>query len=186
MIFPVEKRPYEDLRIQPAVGGAGDPSQYYAGVESRERMLPGVSGEAAPRGAWRLSVADDAGWKYQVAAVGSTVQNGTNGDMIDLAALFDTPTAIPGTKYVALKATVSTSLVLSAWGFELYEDRPDEILIEEDGDEVLRQTELRFLIGKITIEGDPETATVEQIATLPQRIVTVFLNGKICKGITSV
>ena len=156
-----------------------------------DRPKPGKGGGgASDRISWRLSVAlDGEDWKWQVSSQRSTVQDGTNGPILDLddpTPIFDEPATIDATRYVALKATVGAGLALTDWVFELYEDRPDEILIEEDGDDVLRQTELRFLIGKITIEGDPETATVEQIASLPQRIVTVFLNGKICKGITSV
>lgn len=144
----------------------------------------GGGGAASYDGSWELTVAADGEvQKYQVSSEGSTIQNLTNGPLIDLGAIFAVPAAVSATKYVSLKVEVHpTTGVFSDWAFDLTDDRPDEVEFDESSP--YNQVRLRLLIGKITFtDGVP---SVEQIARLPQRIVMIFLNGKICKGITSV
>jgi hypothetical protein len=116
------------------------------------------------------------------------VQDGTNGDAIDLgpsgadwksgAIKFGVDTSISATKYIVMECTVDPDdLTLTDWTLAAV-DPADADEVMTDGDP-LAQTKARLLIGKVTKDTapDPDTYAASQAVFTPQRIILGFLNG---------
>lgn len=136
---------------------------------------------AATTGPFRLSVAiDGSDWKWTVSATGSSITDGTNGAAIDLStAGFGTAHTFSTTTAIVLKATVSSSLVLTDWTLAAVSDS-DEVGFNSATPPV--QNEIRLLIGKVSYtSGSPSTAAALQACFSAQRITHGFLNGCLVK-----
>lgn len=186
--YTLEERTGDELGDGAKISARGDtignfdtPETIYAGG--------GGSGGGSFEHAFKLSVAlDGTDWKWQVAQTNSSVQDGTNGDAIDLgpsgadwksgAIKFGVATTITATKYIVLECTVdSDDLTLTDWTLAAVD--------EADADEVatggspVAQTKARLLIGKITKDTapDPDTYTASQAVFSAQRIAHGYMNG---------
>lgn len=156
-------------------------------VSSAEFDEPSIGGGTAPEtlGPWHISLTNDGeDWKWAVAAEGSTIIDGTNGNDIDLGAIFGGETIIDGTKYIILKGTVTpaTLAIATPWEFIAIDDDSPEGTkeIELDDDDPVGQIGLRLLIGKIVFEsGDPR---VIQGETRPQFVDFGFFQGVAVKN----
>lgn len=148
---------------------------------------------------WQIIITknEDGTFTWEVSPTDSTVQDGTNGPLIDLAGgleppwkvggiKFEVPTVITVDSYISLKAAVDpTTLVLSDW--ELVAEVAEPVEVEFDTFTPFGQIFTRLRIGKIVFSGSPSTPKItEQYATTRQCIVRLFLNGKAAKGFSTI
>lgn len=115
--------------------------------------------------------------KYEVGKGG--IQDGTNGDAIDLSAVIEEEEVFTAAGYVVIEADVDEYFAMSGWALQIYEDPADaaEVGFTESG--TIRQDKIRLLIGKITLD-EEDTPTAWQAQFTSVRVVYSFLNGMIC------
>jgi hypothetical protein len=120
------------------------PSQYF---------LSGGGGEQFP---FKISVTSGKNPKYKVS-YNSSIINGTNGGPYNIANLNE-DISITSQKFIIAEADVTSApFKVSDSGFtikEVDDDETDEVVVDTSG-EFLKQTKLRLLIGKITVEDLP-------------------------------
>lgn len=148
-------------------------------------------GEKPP---FKLSVTTiDEIFYWKVSQYRSSIQDGTNGDAIDLSPSgtawtgaspikFDTNTEIASTKYIVLKASVDEFLVIKDWTLAAV-DAADAVEVGDDGGTPPKQDEIRLLIGKVIIDTvpEPDTISATQAVFSPQIIVDDMTNGMLCR-----
>ena len=117
--------------------------------------------------------------KYKVS-YNSSIINGTNGGPYNIIGL-NQEKGITQQKFIIAEADVSTSLTVSNFTIKEVDDgETDEVKMETSGQSP-KQTKLRLLIGKITVEPIPNGGgtrlTTWQAITTSYRTVNSFYNG---------
>lgn len=185
------KRVLVDVRTMDENGGETE----YSWKRIWVNMLPEEDGEAVEGGStphpWYLSVAyNDPNWQWQVAAFGSSINDGINGDDVMDGAELDVETTITAEKYIVAEADVDSNLVVTDWVLSAV-DLADAVEVEFNGATPPLQTKVRILIGKIVVSYDeeepPNITGMEAIQAVftPQELTYVFLNGKIVRGVVA-
>lgn len=139
--------------------------------------------------AWK----QDETFYWKVSQYRSSIQDGTNGNAIDLSPSgaawtgtdpikFDINTEIASTKYIVLKASVDEFLVITDWTLAAV-DAADAVEVGDDGGTPPKQDEIRLLIGKVIIDTvpEPDTISATQAVFSPQIIVDDMTNGMLCR-----
>jgi hypothetical protein len=142
-----------------------------SGTEYEERRLGSGGGDFQHPFRITTSVVGDQP-KYRVAK--ASIQNGTNGTLVDLSDIFEEDRdATAG--YVVLEADVDASLVVSGWALAIKTAAADthEVGMTTSGE--IRQNKIRMLIGKLTVDG--AVATPWQAWFTSARVINGLLNG---------
>lgn len=155
-------------------------------ITTRRATLGGVEEESVP---FKLTVTkDEDDWKWKVSQNKSSIQDGTNGDAIDLgpsgtawatgAIMFDTTTTLTATKFILLEADVDADLVITDWTL-VAANAADAKELRFTTSGTIYQDKIRLLIGKITVDTapDPDTYVASQAVFSPQMITHGLNNG---------
>jgi len=161
--------------IRTAARGTIVPDETQFTMEKRGNQTFFSLVNVATIGPFHISLAKyDTGWNFQVGT--GSITDGTNGDAIDLSSYFDIDVFITETCYIVVEAAVDSSLATSGWTITTKETAPEA---EEVGFTSGDQSELRLLLGKITIV--ESVGTVSQAIFNSARITHGFVNGVLVK-----
>lgn len=123
--------------------------------------------------------------KYEVGKGG--IQDGTNGDAIDLSAVLEEEKVFTEAGYVVIEADVDSGLALTGWVARIAANPTDATNgaqeVRYTTGSTIRQDKLRLLIGKITMSDDPEPVPTAWQAQFTSVMITQGVhNGMLVKN----
>jgi len=187
----IPKRP---ATVGGLIGWARGVNRALQELRDRKVAFAPQKGRGREQTPFKLSVSTvDNIFYWKVSQFRSSIQDGTNGDAIDLSPSgaawtgtdpikFDTNTEIASTKYIVLQASVDEFLVITDWTLAAV-DAADAVEVGDDAGTPPKQNKIRLLIGKVIIDTvpEPDTISATQAVFSPQIIVDDMTNGMLCR-----